>query len=217
MTSPAKNPPVVFLTDGVPSVTSLAIAEGAEVEHKATLQLVRRYLSDLKEFGRVTFEMRPFATEGGPQSREVAILNEPQTTLLFTYMKNSAVVRSFKKRLVREFYALAHAARSKALAPPDPLSPEIRALINRKAQALALASYELHRDWLERNARRMAREGWPETQARAWLESVDTGDGETVLVRRADLKNAARSVQTAAVALEFARQDLARLQGAGHE
>lgn len=101
---------LVFLNDGQPVTTSIALAEGAELEHRAVMQLIRNYLSDFEDFGRVAFEMRPFETAGGTQSREVVILNEPQTTFLFTLMRNSPVVLQFKKRLVKAFYELAQQA-----------------------------------------------------------------------------------------------------------
>ncbi|WLP90222.1 Rha family transcriptional regulator [Gordonia sp. NB41Y] len=92
--------------DGEPTTTSLIVAEGTEVEHRAVLQLIRNNLADFEEFGRVAFEMRPFATAGGTQHREVAVLNEPQATLLLTYMRNSDIVREFKRNLVRAFFEL---------------------------------------------------------------------------------------------------------------
>lgn len=109
--------------------TSLAIAEGTRVEHKAVIQLVRKYLDDLEEFERVTFEMRPFETGGGVQSREIAFLNEPQSTLLLTYMRNSDIVRGFKKALVRAFFDLRDSASNAAAnsAPGLPTSVAHRA------------------------------------------------------------------------------------------
>lgn len=98
---------LVSLSDGAAVTTSLVIAEGTEVEHRAVIQLVRNNLSDFEEFGGVAFEMRPFSTAGGTQERTVAILNEQHATLLMTYMRNSDIVREFKKRLVRAFYELA--------------------------------------------------------------------------------------------------------------
>lgn len=109
---------IVTITDGLAVTTTLAIAEGTGVEHKAVIQLVRTYLTDLGEFGRVTFEMRPFETAGGMQRREVAILNEQQSTLLLTYMRNSEIVRSFKKRLVREFWQMAEKLRGQPASDP---------------------------------------------------------------------------------------------------
>ena len=98
---------LVFLSDGEPRTTSLAIAEGMKIEHRAVLQLIRTYVADLAEFGGVAFDMRPFETAGGIQSREVAVLNQEQSTLIMTYMKNTEIARSFKKRLVKAFFALA--------------------------------------------------------------------------------------------------------------
>ena len=95
---------LVSIHNGEARTTSLAIAEGTAVQHKAVIQLVRGYKTDLEEFGRVAFEMSPFNTAGGVQRREYATLNEPQATLIMTYMKNTPVVREFKKRLVRAFY-----------------------------------------------------------------------------------------------------------------
>ena len=107
----------IVVMDGNQAVTNtFAIAEGTRVEHKAVIQLTRRYQEDLEDFGRVTFEMRPFETPGGMQHREVALLNEPQSTLLMTYMKNTPIVREFKKRLVKAFYELAGQSHAKALA-----------------------------------------------------------------------------------------------------
>lgn len=92
--------------DGEPFTTSLVIAEQTGNEHRAVLQLIRGNLEDLNEVGRVAFEMRPFETAGGTQRREVAELDEPAAALLMTYLRNSPVVKDFKKRLVAGFYAM---------------------------------------------------------------------------------------------------------------
>lgn len=98
---------LVFLNDKNESVTtSLAIAEGTGIQHKNILELVRNNFNDFNEFGRVAFQTRPFETAGGIQKREVAELNEQQATLLFTYMRNSEIVKQFKIRLVKKFYEM---------------------------------------------------------------------------------------------------------------
>lgn len=112
---------LVTTINGAAVTTSLAIAEGTQNEHRAVLQLARTYLADLEEFGGVAFEMRPFDTLGGMQKREVAILNEQQSTLLLTYMRNSDIVRQFKKALVRAFWEIAQKAVAPAL--PDFSNP----------------------------------------------------------------------------------------------
>lgn len=98
-----KNNLVIFTSDKIPVVESTVIAEGVQIEHKAVLQLIRKYLEDFQAFERVTFETRPFETAGGTQKREIALLNENQAYLLFTYLKNTDTARQLKIRLVKAF------------------------------------------------------------------------------------------------------------------
>jgi len=98
---------LVIVNNGIATTTTLAIAEGTGNEHKAVIQLVRYYLSDLEQFGRVTFEMAPFETAGGTQTREIANLNERQAVLIMSYMKNTTIIRTFKIQLTRQFYEMA--------------------------------------------------------------------------------------------------------------
>lgn len=102
---------IVTVYNGLAVTSSLAIADGTDTQHKNVMELVRNYLADLEEFGRVAFETRPFETAGGAQKREVAVLNEQQSTLLLTYMRNSDIVRRFKKALVKAFFELAQQAK----------------------------------------------------------------------------------------------------------
>ena len=97
---------LVAMVDGEATTTSLIIAEGTGIEHASIMKLIRNNLNDFNEFGRVRFEIQPFETAGGIQKREVAILNEQQTTLLFSYMRNSEIVKQFKIRLVKKFYEM---------------------------------------------------------------------------------------------------------------
>lgn len=113
---------LVTLNNGMAVTTSLAISEGTENEHASVIKLVRTYVADLEEFGRVGFEIVPFETAGGMQSREVAILNEQQSTLLLTYMRNSGIVRSFKKALVKAFFEMAQKLRDSQPNFQDPVA-----------------------------------------------------------------------------------------------
>ena len=103
---------IVKIVDNRPVTDTITLAEGSGSEHKAVIQLVRNYLNDLEEFGRVTFEMAPFNTLGGEQKKEIAILNEHQATLLLTYMKNTERIRTFKKKLVKAFFEMAEKIKS---------------------------------------------------------------------------------------------------------
>ncbi|MGR6502801.1 phage antirepressor KilAC domain-containing protein [Shewanella sp. Koi 1] len=109
----AENAAIVSLdSQGQAVTTSLAIAEGVGNPHSTVIKLIRQYASDLEEFGMVGFEIQPKQTgvRGGSDT-EYAILNEQQSTLLMTYMRNNDVVREFKKRLVKAFYELANKAK----------------------------------------------------------------------------------------------------------
>lgn len=117
--------PLAMSGESGPETTSLIVAKGTEVEHRAVLQLIRNNLADFEEFGRVAFEMRPFETAGGTQQREVARLNEEQATLLLTYMRNSDIVRQFKKNLVRAFYELRNRQQPPALQGPELLAAAV--------------------------------------------------------------------------------------------
>lgn len=115
MLSPIPSESIVETVHGVPFTTTVVIAQHTEVEHKNVLGTLRHYLDEFDEFGRVAFETRPFVTGGGTQSREIALLNESQATLLLTYMRNSDVVRRFKRALVHAFAELR--ARAQAVDP----------------------------------------------------------------------------------------------------
>jgi len=85
----------------VPFTTSEVIAESAEVQHHTITRLIQQYQEDLECFGRVRFKIEPLQTRGGVQDHKVYQLNEEQATLLMTYLKNTSVVRGFKKELVK--------------------------------------------------------------------------------------------------------------------
>lgn len=98
---------IVFLDSDdlneIPFTTSKIIAENGQVKHHALQVMISKYQSDLEEFGKVSFEIRP--SESG-QSEKIYKLNEQQATLLIVYMKNTLPVRKFKKALVKQFYLM---------------------------------------------------------------------------------------------------------------
>ena len=113
--------PLATSGESGPETTSLIVAEGTEVEHRAVLQLIRNNLADFEEFGTLAFQMRKSA--GRPT--EFAVLNEEQATLLLTYMRNSDIVRQFKKNLVRAFYELRNRQQPPALQGPELLAAAV--------------------------------------------------------------------------------------------
>lgn len=130
---------IVIIKDGDAVTSTTAIAAGTENEHASVIALVRKYQADLGEFGRVRFEVDPFETAGGMQTREIALLTEPQSTLLLTYMRNTDIVRAFKKKLVREFWEMVQQRNQRAPAlPADYIGALEHLLESKRSEKLAI-------------------------------------------------------------------------------
>ncbi len=64
---------------------------------------MRRYRKEFERLGRVGFQIQPFQTSGGQQTREVALLNEDQCYFLLSLSRNTQRVVDLKVRLVQAF------------------------------------------------------------------------------------------------------------------
>lgn len=114
----AKFNPVIQLVDvqkGEPTTTTLQIALGLGIQHASVIKIVKTYLPDIQEFGRVKFESSyshtdfinsGFEIRNSNQGRHTryAVLNEQQAYFLMTLMRNSPRVIDFKKALVKSFF-----------------------------------------------------------------------------------------------------------------
>lgn len=126
---------LVTIKDGQAVTTTLAIAKGTRSDHASVIKLVRSYQSDLEEFGLLDFKSE--STGGRPT--EYAFLNEPQATLLLTYMRNTEMVRAFKKKLVREFWDLVQERnRSRSSMPENYIEALEHLLASKRSEQLAL-------------------------------------------------------------------------------
>ena len=132
---------LVKIVDGAAVTDTMAIAKGAKTTHHTVITLTRNYKKDLEEFGPCEFQIhvvkRP---QGGGSTTEYALLNEHQATLLLTYMKNTEVIRRFKKALVKAFFQMAGLlSANQAVRPASllPLDREFRAAL-RLAKAIGL-------------------------------------------------------------------------------
>jgi len=114
----ALHQPTIEYTGHGLAVSSETIAQGVDGQHKNVLQLIRTYREDLEEFGTLESETRAFTgVDGKVQHREVFLLNEPQATLLLTYMRNMNRIRQFKKALVKAFYEMANQLKTQQFDP----------------------------------------------------------------------------------------------------
>ena len=91
------------LDKGKTVTSSFIIAENAGITHKSLKNVIRKYESDLKEFGLLPFKTAEVEF-GRPET--FYELNEEQATLLFTYLRNTEQVRNFKKKLVKAFFIM---------------------------------------------------------------------------------------------------------------
>lgn len=88
--------------------TSEVIAKQANVSHASVIRLIDTYQNDLEDFGLVGFQIVPrLEGQHGGADKRIARLNEQQSTLLLSYMRNNEVVRKFKRDLVKGFFEMA--------------------------------------------------------------------------------------------------------------
>ncbi len=128
---------LVSVVNGEPLASTEIIAKGVGVQHKNVLALVRSRADLLAEFGKLAFETR--VNRRGPVT-EYAQLNERQTTLLLTLMRNSDKVSAFKVELIREFYRMRDALQQR----DQNLWQQMQALIAREVESKVRASFGSH-------------------------------------------------------------------------
>lgn len=83
---------------------SWVIANGTGNSHEAVTKIINKYSDDFKEFGKLSSDLKSNQISG--RKSKIYLLNEPQATLLITYLGNTEKVRRFKKNLVSEFYKM---------------------------------------------------------------------------------------------------------------
>ncbi len=85
-------------------VDSRLIAEELGIEHKNFLATIRKYETEVMEFGHLAFETRTVQNSVGAVNKEVfCYLNEQQSTFLMTLSRNTPKVVGCKKALVEAF------------------------------------------------------------------------------------------------------------------
>jgi phage regulator Rha-like protein/ribosomal protein L7/L12 len=94
-------------------VSHRVIAEQTKNKVLSVQKLITENISELEEFGRLRFEIESEKILKEKQKKnpnyrpeKTYFLNEQQTTLILTFMRNNEVVKQFKIRLVKEFYKM---------------------------------------------------------------------------------------------------------------
>ena len=138
MTDQKKPMPIVSLFDGEPLASSEALAAGVRLSHASVIKLVRKHQASLERFGLVRFDIRPrLKGQHGGGDVEIVLLNEPQSTLLITMMRNTAIVVDCKVRLIEEFYRMRDALSQQAKG----LWQQMQALIAQEVESKIKASF----------------------------------------------------------------------------
>lgn len=111
------NFPLVNIADnGELCASTEAIALGYGMNHRAVLQLLKRYMAQIEIFGPCAFEVRVAQrAQGGGTPVEFALLNEHQAMFLLSLMRNTAAVVEFKVRLIQEFARMAETLHNRDL------------------------------------------------------------------------------------------------------
>lgn len=97
---------LIQIVSSEPKVSHRIIAENTDNKQININKLINANLSDFQEFGEVEVVETRVQTAGGEQLQKTFWLNEAQATLLMTYLRNSEVVKTFKKNLVKAFFMM---------------------------------------------------------------------------------------------------------------
>lgn len=98
---------LIQIVSSEPKVSHRIVAENTNNEQKSIRLLIDNNLSDFQEFGVLEFEIQKVKNSAGAINEQKTYwLNEAQATLLMTYLRNSEVVKTFKKNLVKAFFMM---------------------------------------------------------------------------------------------------------------
>ncbi|WP_051488752.1 Rha family transcriptional regulator [Aliarcobacter lanthieri] len=98
---------LIQIVSSEPKVSHRVISENTNNEQRSIRLLIDNNLKDFQEFGVLEFEIQKVKNSAGAINEQKTYwLNEQQATLLMTYLRNSEVVKSFKKNLVKAFFMM---------------------------------------------------------------------------------------------------------------
>jgi phage regulator Rha-like protein len=115
---------LVKLHNGIPSTTQSVIAQYSENSEESIQRLIRTHKESLEKFGKVEFTIEEIVnSKNKVNSKKLYYLNEQQSYLFMTFLKNTPIVVSFKEQLIKAFFEL----RAQAIIPT--LQPDITSIL----------------------------------------------------------------------------------------
>ncbi len=129
------------IINGEPRISHIVIANESQNLEKSVKNTITKYIKDFESFGSVHFENAPRkdGNIGGDQPK-IYFLNESQSTLLMTYLRNNEIVRNFKVRLVLEFFRMRELLQNKQsqIVKPQPQNPQLPEIGNSTQKMIEL-------------------------------------------------------------------------------
>lgn len=97
------NQVLVEVKNGELLISSLVIADNVLYEHETVTRLIKENINDFEEFGTIEFMDLKSENSTGGRPQKIVLLNENQSTLLITYMRNNDIIKRFKINLIKAF------------------------------------------------------------------------------------------------------------------
>lgn len=101
---------LIQIKNDIPRVSTSMISSHTNNDHRSIIRILDDYKDDFLEFWKIEEWKENLKCDFKSHLRKwkskVYYLNEEQSTLLITYLRNSEIVRKFKKQLVREFFKM---------------------------------------------------------------------------------------------------------------
>ena len=104
MENPSKE--LVFIQKDEPFTDSKVIAEATDNQHESVMRLIKSHKKRFERFGNLRFSDLKSGNPKGGRPTKICILNEPQATLLITFLDNNDIVADFKTELVHQFFQM---------------------------------------------------------------------------------------------------------------
>lgn len=97
---------LVYLKSDDVFTDSMVIANGTGNQHNSVMRLIKKQKAQLEKFGKIEFMDLKSKNPNGGRPIKYCTLNEPQATLLVTFLDNTDAVVEFKTELVRQFFEM---------------------------------------------------------------------------------------------------------------
>jgi len=97
---------LVVNRNGTPATSQAILVNNTQNSDKSIQQLIRTHKEALEKFGEIGFTSETIKGKTGSTKKKNYYLNEQQSYLFITFLKNSKEVVEFKIKLIEEFFKM---------------------------------------------------------------------------------------------------------------